>query len=317
MLRSGEPLPTPAKTSPRAPYDWTIGKRLRFSCTVYYAKQFDALRRRCGIEDGFLQSLARCENWAAEGGKSKSNFWKTADNQFIIKTLVNAWNVADLHVLIELGPSYFRYMDATTSKPTVLAKMLGFYTVEIKNLESGNTQARADLLVMENLFYNQSIVKTFDLKGIQGRKVKPSNNSSGSKTLFDGEWIEGQQRTLTIVRPYSKVVLQEAIKLDCDFLMKSNIMDYSLLVGIDENQKHLVCGLVDTIGSYTFAKTLEYKAKQGLNASKEVTVMPPNEYQERFVNAMDNYFVACPDKWSRPLDDTKIPGDYRQLPSVL
>ncbi|KAF7799169.1 hypothetical protein EIP86_010400 [Pleurotus ostreatoroseus] len=326
MLRT-EPPPTPVKyhhgllsataspaidDKPHIKYDWTIGKRLKFSCTVYYAKQFDTLRRRCGIEDAFLHSLARCENWAAEGGKSRSNFWRTTDNQFIVKTLVNAWNVADLHVLIELGPSYFRYMDATTSKPTVLAKLLGFYTVEIKNLETGATQAKADLLVMENLFYNQSIVKTFDLKGIQGRKVKPSNNVSGSKTLFDGEWIEGQQRTLTIVRPYSKVVLQDAIKADCEFLMKSNIMDYSyvlfafsgilslmsagrsLLVGIDESKKQLVCGLVDTIGSYTFAKTLEYKAKQGLNSGKEVTVMPPNEYQERFVNAMDNYFVACP-----------------------
>ena len=82
-------------------------------------------------------------------------------------------------------------MDATTSKATVLAKLLGFYTVEIKNLETGATQAKADLLVMENLFFEQNVVKTFDLKGIQGRKVKPSTNSSGSKTLFDGEWIEG------------------------------------------------------------------------------------------------------------------------------
>ena len=95
-------------------------------------------------------------------------------------------------VLIELGPSYFRYMDATISKPTLLAKMLGFYTVEIKNLETGAVQARADLLVMENLFYKRNIIKTFDLKGIQGRKVKPSTSSSGSKTLFDGEWIEGK-----------------------------------------------------------------------------------------------------------------------------
>lgn len=47
-------------------------------------------------------------------------------------------------------------------------------------------------------------------------------------------------------------------------------------------------------GSYTFAKTLEYKAKQGLNAGKEVTVVPPHEYQERFVGAMDDYFLACP-----------------------
>lgn len=82
-------------------------------------------------------------------------------------------------------------MEATASKPTVLAKLLGFYTVEIKNLESGTTQAKADLLVMENLFYTQKIAKTFDLKGIQGRKVKASSGA-GSKTLFDGEWIEGK-----------------------------------------------------------------------------------------------------------------------------
>lgn len=81
---------------PHIKYDWTIGKRLRFSCTVYYANQFDGLRRRCGVEDVFMQSMARSENWVAEGGKSRSNFWRTADNRFIIKTLVNAWNVADL-----------------------------------------------------------------------------------------------------------------------------------------------------------------------------------------------------------------------------
>jgi 1-phosphatidylinositol-3-phosphate 5-kinase len=81
---------------PHIKYDWMIGKRLKFSCTVYYAKQFDGLRRRCGIEDIFLKSLERSANWAAEGGKSKSDFWKTSDNRFIMKTLVNAWNVADL-----------------------------------------------------------------------------------------------------------------------------------------------------------------------------------------------------------------------------
>lgn len=96
------------------------------------------------------------------------------------------------HVLIELGPAYFRYIDATAMKPTVLAKLLGVYTVEIRNLETGAVQAKADLLVMENLFHKQEIVKTFDLKGIQGRKVKATSNlSTGSKTLFDGHWIEG------------------------------------------------------------------------------------------------------------------------------
>ncbi|KAJ6515534.1 hypothetical protein C8R45DRAFT_1067124 [Mycena sanguinolenta] len=305
---------------PHIKYDWTVGKRLKFSCTVYYAKQFDNLRKKCGIDDVFLKSLSRSANWAAEGGKSKSNFWKTADDRFIIKTLVNAWNVADLQVLIELAPSYFRYMDATASKATVLAKLIGFYTIEIRSLETGNVQSKADLLVMENLFYDQKIAKTFDLKGIQGRKVKSSASGTAKdvKTLFDGEWIEGQQRTLTLVRPHSKVVLNEAIKSDAEFLAKSNIMDYSLLLGVDQERKQIACGLVDTIGSYTFAKTLEYKAKQGLNSGKEVTVIPPAEYQERFVSALEGYFLACPDKWSRSTNEhTKPINDPGMLPSVL
>jgi 1-phosphatidylinositol-3-phosphate 5-kinase len=148
---------------------------------------------------------------------------------------------------------------------------------------------------------------------------------------------KGQQRALTLVPPHSKVVLQEAIKTDSDFLARSNIMDYSyvetllgvvlltifysLLLGIDEERKQVACGLVDTIGehprpeadeaalicligSYTFAKTLEYKAKQNLSSGKEVTVIPPNEYQERFVNAMDSYFVACPGTYITRLDLT-------------
>lgn len=95
-------------------------------------------------------------------------------------------------VLIDTAPSYFRYMDATASKPTVLAKLMGFYTVEIKNLDTGVVQAKSDLLVMENLFYGRNISKIFDLKGIQGRKVKTRGHAS--QTLFDGEWIEGMSR---------------------------------------------------------------------------------------------------------------------------
>lgn len=110
----------------------------------------------------------------------------------------------------------------------------------------------------------------------------------------------------------------------------------SLLLGVDEERRQISCGLVDTIGSYTFAKTLEYKAKQNLNSGREVTVIPPNEYHDRFVSAMNNYFLACPgewdlvcyfwryliafaDKWSKPIHDLssdKVDNDLT-LPSVL
>jgi len=80
---------------------------------------------------------------------------------------------------------------------------------------------------------------------------------------------------------------------------------------------------------------LEYKAKQNLKSGKEVTVIPPNEYQARFVNAIDGYFLACPgrskptsanrtdvltvhsDKWSIAPDDKRDYGDPGVLRSVL
>jgi len=91
----------------------------------------------------------------------------------------------------------------------------------------------------------------------------------------------------------------------------------------------------DGTGSYTFAKTLEYKAKQNLKSGKDVTVIPPNEYQARFVNAIDGYFLACPgrskptswswtevltthtDKWSKAPDDKRDYSDPCVLRSVL
>lgn len=95
--------------------------------------------------------------------------------------------------------------------------------------------------------------------------------------------------------------------------MSSDELLPRLLLGIDEEKKQVACGLVDTIGercsrrkvssltpfpgSYTFAKTLEYKAKHNLQSGKEVTVIPPVEYQERFVHALEDYFVVCPGMW--------------------
>ena len=92
--------------------------------------------------------------------------------------------------------------------------------------------------------------------------------------------------------------------------------------------------MLSVLGNYTFAKTLEYKAKQNLKSGKEVTVIPPNEYQARFVNAMDGYFLACPgrlqpsgslmrplmthtDKWSKAPHDKRDYSDPNVLRCVL
>lgn len=291
----------------------TGGTAKKWSVTVYYAREFEELRRRCGVGKGgakgigeYVKSLRRTEGWDAQGGKSRVGFWRTVDGRYIMKELVSKWGVADLQVLLSLAPEYFAYINSTSGRDSTMVKMLGVYSVE------GPGGERVDLVVMENLFYGYAYgLRMFDLKGMKGRRSKPAVASeedgehkakeNKGKTMFDGEWIDMQREKTILVDPRSKKMLKEAIQRDAEFLMKGNVMDYSLLVGIGEGpERLLVVGLVDTIGSYTFAKTIESKAKQNLNLpgreKGEVTVLPPKEYEERFVKAVDRYFVRCPDR---------------------
>ncbi|WVQ85237.1 hypothetical protein IAT38_007402 [Cryptococcus sp. DSM 104549] len=310
---------------PHLAFTFAAGDKLRFGCQVYYATAFDSLRRRCAIDKSVVASLARTDAWDAQGGKSKAAFFMTQDKRYLVKELVSKWTVSDTHAMLEIAPAYFAHLAGTHNRATSLAKIVGFYTVSIKDTQSG-TKRQLDLLVMENLFYKQTISKTFDLKGIEGRKMAKAKVDGDGKegkdgkadvsgTLFDADWIEGMQKGLVLLQPHAKRILLEAISLDTKFLSQQSIMDYSLLLGLDEGRHELVVGLVDAIGSFNFFKTIESRGKMALNRGGDVTIIPPDQYRERFENAIKQYFVACPDKWSKTSRKGRVRVDG--LPSVL
>ena len=152
---------------PHIQFTYTLEDRLKIGCTIYYATAFDSLRRRCAIDRSMVASLARCDIWEAQGGKSKASFFKTRDQRYIVKELVSKWNVSDTQALLEIAPVYFEHLAGTHNKATALTKIVGFFTVKIHDLKSG-TKRHMDMLVMENLFYKQDVLQTFDLKGIGG-----------------------------------------------------------------------------------------------------------------------------------------------------
>ncbi|KAF9942160.1 hypothetical protein BGZ67_002796 [Mortierella alpina] len=272
-----------------------------FSCTVYYAAEFDTLRRRCGIHQTYVQSLSRCNSWNANGGKSKSSFYKSKDDRFVVKQMVSSWNIAEKDELLKFAPKYFEYMEKSHDAPTVLAKIFGFYTFKIKNGDSGQV-LKIDVLVMEHLFFNQKITRTFDLKGIQDRHAgsKAAPAGATSTTLWDGDFLEGRFNDRLLIYSHSKKIIRESLVNDTEFLAASNIMDYSLLVGVDDERKELVVGIVDFIGAYTWSKRIESRGKTTLRGAKDnVTVLPPQQYKARFREAMERYFLAVPDKWSK------------------
>lgn len=87
-------------------------------------------------------------------------------------------------------------------------------------------------------------------------------------------------------------------------LQSIDVMDYSLLVGVDEEKHELVLGIIDFMRQYTWDKHLEtwVKASGILGGPKNVspTVISPKQYKKRFRKAMSAYFLVVPEQWSPP-----------------
>ncbi|RUS12645.1 hypothetical protein BC937DRAFT_87317, partial [Endogone sp. FLAS-F59071] len=69
------------------------------------------------------------------------------------------------------------------------------------------------------------------------------------------------------------------------------------------------------IGAFTWYKKIESKGKSTLQRHKEVTVLPPEQYKARFRDAMEQYFLAVPDKWVKPVSEIASPSSIPPLPS--
>ncbi|KAF8477444.1 hypothetical protein BDZ91DRAFT_25165 [Kalaharituber pfeilii] len=264
-------------------------------CKIFYAEQFDALRKNCGVEDRFAESLSRCTKWDSKGGKSKSVFLKTLDDRIVMKALQTVETAA----FLKFAPAYFSFMSEAFfhELPTVIAKMLGFYQIFIKNPVTG-TEIKWDVLVMENLFYDRKTTRIFDLKGSMRNRYAQSTGHSG-EVLLDENMVEFIYESPLFVREHAKKLLRASLWNDTLFLSKQNVMDYSLMIGIDEVKKELVVGIIDCIRTYTWDKKLESWVKDltGGGRNLKPTVTSPKEYKHRFREAMERYILEAPSCW--------------------
>ncbi|MQL72762.1 hypothetical protein Taro_005122 [Colocasia esculenta] len=275
-----------------------VGKAAGSSkCTVIciYAKEFYALRRRCcPSESAYLSSISRCKKWDAQGGKSKAFFAKTLDDRFIIKQIKKT----ELDSFLKFAPDYFQHISLSLSSgsQTCLAKILGIY--QVKQTKNGK-EVKSDLMVMENLLYGRDVSRIYDLKGaVYSRYV--SDPTKHNTVLLDQNFVEDMNLYPMYVGGKTKLLLQRAIWNDTSFLTSINVMDYSLLVGVDKQRRELVFGIIDYLRQYTWDKQLETWVKSSLVVPKNAlpTVISPKEYKKRFRKFMAKYFLTVPDGWS-------------------
>ncbi|XP_062194736.1 putative 1-phosphatidylinositol-3-phosphate 5-kinase FAB1C [Phragmites australis] len=271
----------------------------KFSVTCYFARQFATLRKKCCPSDiYYIRSLSRCKRWSAQGGKSNVYFAKTMDERFIIKQVTKT----ELDSFVEFAPHYFRHLTESLNSrsPTCLAKIMGLYQVSIKSLKGGR-EVKMDLMVMENIFFQRTISRVYDLKG-SVRSRYNSDTSGHNKVLLDSNLVEALHSKPIFLGSKTKQRLERAVWNDTSFLASLDVMDYSLLVGIDKEKKELVVGIIDFLRQYTWDKQLETWVKAsgilGGPKNESPTVISPIQYKKRFRKAMSRYFIAVPDQWT-------------------
>lgn len=204
-------------------------------------------------------------------------------------TCMQSLSPIETSAFLRFAPAYFMIMAEALfhDLPSVIAKMLGFFQIYIKNPMTG-AEIKLDLLVMENLFYDRSPSRIFDLKGsMRNRKIQSTGEQN--EVLLDENMVEYIYESPLFAREHSKKLLRASVWNDTLFLARQNVMDYSLMVAVDESKKELVVGIIDCIRTYTWDKKLESWIKDRGFAGggrNRPTVTSPKEYKSRFREAM-------------------------------
>ena len=75
-------------------------------------------------------------------------------------------------------------------------------------------------------------------------------------------------------------------------------MDYSLLCGFDQQNNVIAVGIIDYLRVFTWDKKVEtYLKTISGPIGKMPTIVSPEVYKARFINAIDRYFLEVPDQW--------------------
>jgi hypothetical protein len=120
------------------------------------------------------------------------------------------------------------------------------------------------------------------------------------RTLLDGDFLETTLGRPMPMHDRAKEVFHMSILNDTLFLSIINVLDYSILVGIDEEKMELVVGIIDFMRQYDILKQMERVGKSipMVVGSEAPTIIQPPLYKARFTNAMERYFMTVPSKWT-------------------
>ena len=201
---------------------------------------------------------------------------------------------------------------------SLLVKVFGVFRIEVVD-DVTKTKYLRYFLVMENLWHGVHVHRNmrFDIKG-KTRAQAASKDDDATSKQHEGDKIASGAAALT-VSAKSKVLLDDdffaftgggplllpaeahqaisdALSNDTQYLAESNIVDYSLLVGVDPERHIIVVGIIDYLRQFDLVKQVEMNIKMAASyaTNAEVTIQPPRKYQERLMAAAGRCFASSP-----------------------
>jgi len=237
-------------------------------------------------------------------GKSGSFMWYSPDGKYIIKTLTTP----EMKVLKTIVHSYYNHMKKY--KFSFLIKLVGLHSVVIQN------DVELFFVVMVNIFDKSQHIdpqEKFDIKGSWVNRFSEKHAAEPRVYLGLDTNLMNEKKFLYITENQKKK-LKTQLELDSLFLNGHGIIDYSLLLGIQEvdstkphdtelpphgfmshdNKEIYYVGLIDILQQYTLTKQLERFVKVWLhNKDKQgITIQPATTYRTRWLEMIDHICIT-------------------------
>ncbi|OMJ67959.1 hypothetical protein SteCoe_34100 [Stentor coeruleus] len=289
-----------SKTFKFRDYAPTIFERIR---KLYGIKSSDYIRS-LGMEK-MMHALMANEFSSLTGqcttGKSGSFFYYSDDGKYMLKTLSEEEYV----FFRDFIPDY--YFHLYRNPHTLITRFFGFHKIIVCS-----SRKKLYFVVMGNLFKNEyELDIKYDLKGSTLGRITADNEDKTIARKDNNFNNEGRKIRIGRNR---KTYLLEQMEKDVDLMRRSNIIDYSLLVGIanvsfkeiprkngftifsetddggiiNEDKTELYfMGIIDILTYYGAKKKLEHFFKNTIHKKQAVSCAPPDFYAERFLEYME------------------------------
>lgn len=293
----------------------TLGKNLNkkiaqtgaMSVVDFAPQAFREIRQHFGISsEDYIQSwnyeLSEMPLPKVGAGRSGSLFLFSKDKKFLYKSIP----MHEVQTLLDVFENYKKHLLSTPS--SILMRFVGLHCVHD---HVNNTQFFIG--VSTNAVWSPLVAKMDELYDLKGRKPKKSAERQ-TMVKNSGVWKDNQLRRTFKLGKQQRDALLHSINGDAAFLSENNMMDYSLLVGVqekeDERLSHshelselegqpyysghkevLFIGIIDFLSRYGAKKIAAHTLKSIVWDTSQLSTIDAKSYAERYTNYFPDVFI--------------------------